>query len=389
MRIVHIANFYGPNSGGIKTTLHELGKGYLKLGHEFIYIVPGSMYLREETPYGIKISLPSYILPGSGGYRIIKSNKMLKLEIESINADRLEISDRFTLLSIGPWARSRALPTVVFSHETLMGLAERFLPKCFPRKTLVRWHNGKLSKNFDQVIATTDFAAKEFKDIETRNVVKVPLGVDLELFKPENRSEQLRIDLLSGADVLLVHCGRLSPEKEPQRSVEALSELLSMGINAKLVIVGTGPMWHSLRKRACGLPVEFLGYIADRKKVASILSSADISLAPGPLETFCLSALESLASGTPVVASSNSAVGEFLRLNTDQPAGAVAASSGSAFAWAIASIIHKPERRLVAREVAETLSWEKSITRMLDIHGISHIGKLAPAASTKRKFTAA
>jgi hypothetical protein len=27
MKIVHIANFYGPKSGGIRTTLHELGKG--------------------------------------------------------------------------------------------------------------------------------------------------------------------------------------------------------------------------------------------------------------------------------------------------------------------------------------------------------------------------
>ena len=34
MRIVHVANFYGPSSGGIKTTLHELGRGYLKYGHE-------------------------------------------------------------------------------------------------------------------------------------------------------------------------------------------------------------------------------------------------------------------------------------------------------------------------------------------------------------------
>ena len=42
MRIVHVANFYGPNSGGIKTTMHELGRGYLAQGHEFIFIVPGT-----------------------------------------------------------------------------------------------------------------------------------------------------------------------------------------------------------------------------------------------------------------------------------------------------------------------------------------------------------
>jgi len=389
MRIVHLANFYGPNSGGIKTTLHELGRGYTRLGHEFFYIVPGSTYLKEETPFGTKITLPSYILPGSGGYRIIKSNKALKLEIQNLAADRLEISDRFTLLSIGPWAKLRGIPTVVFSHETLMGLAERFLPKFLPKRRLVSWHNRKLCKNFDQVIATTDFAAKEFQDIEQCNIVKVPLGVDLEIFNPRNHSDVIRAELLQGADLLLVHCGRLSPEKEPQISIEALDELLGMGINARLVVVGTGPMWHRLRKLAAGLPVEFLGYIADRKRVAAILSSADFSLAPGPLETFCLSALESLASGTPVVASAKSAVGEFLQLSSKIPAGAVAQNSGKDFAQTISKIMNKPELRASARNVAESLPWDKSIAAMLQVHGIARFGSQAPVASTRRKISAA
>ena len=41
MKIIHIANFYGPKSGGIKTTLHNLGSGYTNRGHDFTYIVPG------------------------------------------------------------------------------------------------------------------------------------------------------------------------------------------------------------------------------------------------------------------------------------------------------------------------------------------------------------
>ncbi|MEI8149859.1 MAG: hypothetical protein WCG53_04855, partial [Actinomycetes bacterium] len=104
MRIVHVANFYGPNSGGIKTTLHELGRGYLRYGHDFIYIVPGTEFASESTPYGRKISLPSFILPGSGSYRIIKNNKALRALVEELNPDRLEISDRFTLRSLGLWA---------------------------------------------------------------------------------------------------------------------------------------------------------------------------------------------------------------------------------------------------------------------------------------------
>jgi len=389
MRIVHVANFYGPNSGGIKTTLHELGRGYLKYGHDFIYIVPGTQFLQEQTPYGRKITLPSVILPGSGSYRIIRSNKALVKLLDELKPDRIEVSDRFTLLKVGKYARKRGIPSLVFSHETLRGLAARFLPSWLPRNKMVDWHNGRLARNFDHVVATTEFAAKEFRDIGTRNLVKIPLGVDLTNFSPEYRSLKLRHELLKGANVLLVHCGRLSPEKEPQRSIEALLELRERGINARLVIVGLGPMWKKIRAQAKGLPVDTLGYIADRKKVAAILASADISLAPGPLETFCLSALESIASGTPVVASRSSAVGEFLKIDLENPVGAVARDNGMAFADAIESLLYRPQLRHVARRAAETLPWDKTVNLMMMLHGIDGIGSKAPSVITKRRLSIA
>ena len=389
MRIVHIANFYGPNSGGIKTTLHELGRGYLHYGHEFIYIVPGVNNHSEMTQYGYKITLPSVMLPGSGGYRIIRNNHELKKIIESLNPDVIEVSDRFTLRGIGLWAKTQGIPAVVFSHETLRGLASRFLPRWFAQKQLVDWHNRRLARSFDHVVATTEFAAREFREIQTTNIVKIPLGVDLETFTPNNRSLVLRRDLLKGAQLLLVHCGRLSPEKEPQRSIDALEILLKRGIDARLVIIGNGPLWSKLLKRSQSLPVDMLGYVADRNKVSAILASADISLAPGPLETFCLSALESLASGTPVVASASSAVGEFLRHSEKSPAGAIARDQRFSFADAIERLSHRPNLRKVARTSAERLPWDSTVGLMMQLHGIEGIGSHAPKASTKRKLKAA
>jgi len=389
VRIVHIANFYGPNSGGIKTTLHELGRGYLHYGHEFIYIVPGVTNHSEVTPYGYKITLPSVMLPGSGGYRIIRNNRELKRIIASLNPDAIEVSDRFTLRGIGLWAKQQSIPTVVFSHETLKGLASRFLPSWLPLRALVNWHNRRLAQSFDHVVATTEFAAREFREIETTNIVKIPLGVDLETFTPKNRSLQLRRELLKGSQLLLVHCGRLSPEKEPQRSIEALEVLLKRGIDARLIIVGNGPLWNKLRARTEGLPVDMLGYVADRKRVAAILASADLSFAPGPLETFCLSALESLASGTPVIASASSAVGEFLRHSEKKPAGAIADDQRFAFASAVERLAFKPALRSVARQSAERLPWDSTVTLMMQLHGLEIIGHQAPSASTKRKLRVA
>jgi len=50
--------------------------------------------------------------------------------------------------------------------------------------------------------------------------------------------------------------------------------------------------------------------VANRESLAKLLAAADVVIAPGPAETFGLSALEALASGTPVVVSSRSALPE-------------------------------------------------------------------------------
>ena len=386
MRIVHVANFYGPSSGGIKTTLHELGRGYLKYGHEFIYIVPGPRYIKEQTPFGLKITLPSFTLPASGGYQIIRSNKQLLNLLEFLNPDRIEVSDRFTLLKVGRWAKQHKVASLVFSHETLNGLVKKyapFVPVSF-RNKFVNWHNRKLAASFDTVIATTEFAAAEFVRIKTTNLRKVALGVDLLGFKPENRDHKLRKELLKGAEYLLVHCGRMSPEKEPARSVQAVSELVKAGVNVRLIIVGGGPLWNKIRKQSLGLPIEMLGYVASREKVAGYLAAADIAIAPGPLETFCLSALESLASGTPVVASKSSAVGEILNINSIRPAGAVASDNGAEFAIAIKQLLNKGRLRKVAREQAEKFSWANTVDAMLDVHGAKQ-----PMVTTKRRLKVA
>ena len=386
MRIVHVANFYGPSSGGIKTTLHELGKGYLKHGHEFVYIVPGPKYLMEQTPFGLKISLPSITLVGSGGYQVIRSNKQLLTLLEFLQPDRLEVSDRFTLLKVGRWAKKHKVASLVFSHETLDGLVKKYA-KAVPdrlRRKFVNWHNKRLARNFDQVIATTNFAANEFERIKISNLTKVPLGVDLNEFNPQNRDLSLRKELLKGSRYLLIHCGRLSPEKEPARSVEAVRALTTAGVDVKLIIVGGGPLWKTIRKQSQDLPIEMLGYVANRKMVAAYLAAADVAIAPGPLETFCLSALESLASGTPVVASSSSAVGEILNVTSDSPAGLVADDDGQSFAVAINNLLRDSSLRARARAQAESYSWSNTVVNMLTVHGIK-----VSSTGSKRKLKVA
>jgi alpha-1,6-mannosyltransferase len=369
MKIIHIANFYGPKSGGIKTTLHSLGAEYGKIGHEFIYVVPGKKFGREKTEHGACITLPSWVIRFSGGYRVIRSTRQVKTILQSLKPDRLEVSDRFTLSCLGNWAKHKEIPAIVFSHETLRGLVKNYFGLSF--NSFVGWHNSRLAGKFDYVVATTKFAANEFTDIGTSNVVRVPLGVDLETFSPSHRNEELRAKMIKGGDVLLVHCGRLSPEKKPERSLQVLRELLNRGVNARLVFIGSGPLHKKLYDASRDIPVTFWGYVANKNLLAQMIASADVSLAPGPIETFCLAALESLASGTPVVASETSAVGEFLTQENGDFVGLTAANNGAAFADAVQIILDEikenPELSARCRLQAEQFPWSKTIYRLENI----------------------
>lgn len=138
------------------------------------------------------------------------------------------------------------------------------------------------------------------------------------------------------------------------------------GIDARLTVYGTGPLLESLRVAAAGLPVDFAGFTSDRATFALALATADVVLAPGPAETFGLSALEALAAGAPVVAAAGAAVDELLQ-GAHGLAGEGAALSGEAFADAVARVMARPVavRRAAARTLAERHPWSRTVDAML------------------------
>lgn len=366
MRVVQVANFYGPRSGGLRTAVDRLGAEYCAAGHEVWLIVPGPATDERHLPSGVRrISLPARLIPLTGGYRAVHPGPVADL-LERLAPDALEVSDRLTLRSLGRWGRAHGVPTVMISHERLDRLVGQVLPHPLAR-AVADLANRRTAADYDAVVCTTGFARAEFDRIGARNVTTVPLGVDLDQFHPRRHSTAERARWAAPEQTLLVHCGRLSVEKHVHRSIDTVAALRDSGMDVRLLVVGEGPLRARLERRAAGLPVDFAGYVGCRDTVATMLASADVALAPGPHETFGLAALEALACGTPAVVSKTSALAELVA--TD--GGVAADNDPGAIARAVAGVVGVPERlrRVNARRRAEEFPWPRSAAGMLSALG--------------------
>ena len=376
MRIVRLANYVGPRSGGMRTALRELGTGYLAAGHDPVLIIPGRRRGDEPTAQGRVITRYGPLVPFTGRYRALLGRRRLTALLTELRPDRLEVSDRTTLRWTGQWARDHGVPAVMVSHESLTGLFS--LPADV--SGMSRWRSRLLSnaataladalnrrsaRRYQRIVCTTRWAAAEFERIGTPNLTRIPLGVDLELFSPERYSDTARDTYAKPAQTLLVHCGRLSVEKKPHRSLAALAGRRAAGVDAVLVVAGDGPLRAGLERaaRRRSLPVLFAGFVTDPKQLATLLASADVVVAPGPVETFGLAALEALACGTPVVVSASSALPEVI-------GDAGIAVSGEDFAEGVRAVLARDAcaRRAAARARGEEFGWAASVAAFLAVH---------------------
>lgn len=360
MRIVQLANFYGPESGGQRTAIDELGRGYVDRGHERVLVVPGVEAADEQTASGRRITLPGRVLPASGGYRVLVNRGVVARLLADLRPDRIEVSDKLTLWPLGRWARSHGVPSVLLSHERIDAILAPRVPAGVPLRGLADVWNRRLARSFDRVVCTSRFGAEEFERIGTDNLAVVPLGVDLDTFRPLSGDRRvLRAPTL-------VCVGRLSREKRPELAIDALAGLHRQGHDARLTMVGGGPLLEDLRARALGLPVTFTGHVAERAVVAHLLATADVAVAPCPHESFGLAVLEALACGTAVVVPDKGAAGELVvaraGVRAEPVAEAMAAGVLEVLSW------RRAERRAAARRRAEAFSWDATVDGLLAAH---------------------
>jgi len=370
MHIVQLANFVTPTSGGQRFALESIGHKYVARGHQCTLVTPGKR--GEVWGEGLRtyIHVPGCRVPFSGGYRAIIRRKELQKVLLELHPDIIEVSDKTTLSWVPGWAKAHGIRTVLFSHERVTDVVHERFPSWLPVARIIFPIIQKMKSHVDAVVCASQYSADEFRDVANKLLI-FPLGVDHDVFHPRDVSVE------SSEIPLVLFAGRLSFEKRPHVAVAAARELALRGVRAKFVFAGDGPMRQKLQNMVDGLDVDFIGRVADRNELAALMSSADISIAPSPFETFGLSILESLACGTPVIVANKGAGVELITGGCGlavEPTGAMVADAIMLLLLESRELVR---RRCVQR--AREMSWDICSDRFLDLYTslINHPWKAA------------
>lgn len=210
----------------------------------------------------------------------------------------------------------------------------------------------------------------------------IPPGVDVDAFTPglvtRGRALRERLGLPAEAPVLAV-VGRLQPLKGQDFAIRVLAEIRHRSsVQPVLVIAGETtpgdePFHADLVALAARLGVAGAVHITgalDRVDTADLLALADLTIVPSLSESFGLVALESAASGTPVLAQNVAGLADSV---ADGVSG-VLLDNRSAGDWADAARLLLEDRprldalSVAARTHAEARTWAASATGLLAVY---------------------
>jgi D-inositol-3-phosphate glycosyltransferase len=218
------------------------------------------------------------------------------------------LSGRLGLLFADRWN----VPLVSTFH-TLAQLKNRVAETIAEREQVVRYEiERRTMAGSDRIVALTavDRAQMIRHYGQLAPIEVIPGGTDLERFAPRPRAEARQALGLDEASKVILFVGRIQRLKGLEVLLRAFARLGDL--DAQLVIVGgqrgigqesreIGRVQHLAAKLGVADRTRFVGAVA-HEQLPLYYSATDVTVMPSSYESFGLVAVESLACGTPVVA---------------------------------------------------------------------------------------
>jgi glycosyltransferase involved in cell wall biosynthesis len=191
----------------------------------------------------------------------------------------------------------------------------------YKKLTLRRWYSfvdmqTEVARRLKRIITVSE---NSFKDIvhdhkvDPDRMAVVPVGVDVELFKPVDSVKPIpgRLVTTASADVAM---------KGLKFLLEALAKLRTERDDVHLVVIGRrkpgGASDETIKTLGLEDHVEFVTGVPE-ERIIELYSEAQLAVVPSLYEGFSLPAIEAMSCGTPLVATTGGAIPEVVGKDGD------------------------------------------------------------------------
>lgn len=415
-KTVHITNYYHETSGGIRTAYSYLLEAANRHEQFARLIVPGESDDEKAIgSYGKIYFIKSPNFPFfDSRYRVIlpqmymRTRSRIREILLAEQPDLIEVCDKYTIswmagmIRMGKFSLLERPALVHMSCERMDDNVRAFITKMRIGNRLSKIvMKNLIYPMFDFYAANSAYTLSELsasignacckhqlepvtkkfwrffhgseQPFSQRTFVNAP-GVDTATFNPTRKSADTRVKLFNllkvdPKDRILLYAGRISPEKNTGILPEIMAHLRSSPYSYKLVIAGDGPQRPLLEKSMYEIAPDiarFCGHVKERELLADLYANCDAFIHPNPREPFGIGPLESMASGTPVVAPNRGGVMTYCTYQNSW----LVNGNADEFAIAIANVFDDPEIREIrvrrGSRTASEHSWERATDRILE-----------------------
>jgi glycosyltransferase involved in cell wall biosynthesis len=184
----------------------------------------------------------------------------------------------------------------------------------------------------------------ESEGVRPDSIVHIPNGVPIEDLRRRAAEGPDRDSLgIPEGAMVIAHVARFAPQKGQRVTLRAVEAIRDRVGDVRVLFVGGGDDEEEVQADAAARSADWATFLGFREDVAGLLRAADLSVLPSEAEGLPMSLLETVAVGTPIVATDVGDVSWFLE--TTGAGICVAAGDEPAFAAACAELLSNPELR--------------------------------------------